>query len=339
MLKICANFSKFYYLRVLGIIRKVNNMSKIITTDNGQRYQTPGFGRTAGAVYAGTLANSLVAVGASTAIGIPCIRQMQKASQACDTVAIRSAIENAMQTTGLNDKGVRVIDVKTPTSSGTLFENLSKLFTREKTLEELHPENKKLVDALNNAMSAFERESILGKAQAEYFIKMFEYGDNACFLPKGNKIIVNIEKLGSSAFHEMGHAINRNMSTFWKGMQKLRMPMMITSGALSLLALCKRPKAEGEQPKNGFDKATTFIKNNVGKLVTLSFVPIIAEELKATSRGNKLAKQLLSPEIAKKVKTTNRYGAISYVATAVISGFSAFVANKVRDKIAHPKEV
>ena len=314
-------------------------MSKIITTDNGQHYQTPGFGKTAGAVYAGSAVGSLVTLGASTAIGIPCINRMQKTSQSCDTVELRSAIENAMQKTGLKDKGVEVIDVKKPASTGTLVENFTKLFSGEKTLEELHPENKKLINALNNAMSNFERESILGKAQAEYLTRMFEEGDNACFLPRGNKIIVNIEKLGASAFHEMGHAINRNMSTFWKGMQKMRLPMMITSGALSLLSLCKRPKAEGEQPKNGFDKATTFIKNNVGKLVTLSFVPIVAEELKATSRGNKLAKQLLSPEIAKKVRATNRYGAISYVTTAVIAGFSAFVANKVRDKIAHPKEV
>ena len=314
-------------------------MSKIITTDNGQHYQTSGFGKTAGAVYAGSAVGSLVTLGASTAIGIPCINRMQKVSQSCDTVEIRSAIEKAMQKTGLKDKGVEVIDVKTPASTGTLVENLSKLFNGEKTLEELHPENKKLVKALNNAMSKIERESVFGKAQAEYLTRMFEEGDNACFLPKSNKVIVNIEKLGLSAFHEMGHAINRNMSTFWKGMQKMRLPMMITSGVLSTVALFKRPKAEGEQPKNGFDKATTFIKNNVGKLVMLSFVPIITEELKATSRGNKLAKELLSPEIAKKVKVSNRFGAITYITTAAITGFSAFVANKVRDKIAHPKEV
>lgn len=314
-------------------------MSKIITTDNGQHYKTPGFGNTAGAVCAGSALGSLVSMGASTAIGIPCINRMQKASQSCDTVEIRSAIENAMQKTGLSGKGVQVIDVKTPVSTGTLVENLTKLFAGEKTLEELHPENKKLVSVLSNAMSEFERNSIFGKAQAEYLAKIFEEGENACFLPKGNKIIVNIEKLGSSAFHEMGHAINRNMSTFWKGMQKMRLPMLITSGALSTVALFKRPKAEGEKPKNGFDKATTFIKNNVGKLVTLSFVPIIAEELKASSRGNKLAKELLSPEIAKKVKVTNRYGAITYVTTAAVAGLSAFVANKVRDKIAHPEEV
>lgn len=314
-------------------------MSKIITTDNGQHYQTPGFGRTVGAVYAGSMVGSLVTLGASTAVGIPCINRMQKVSQSCDTVELRSVIENAMQKTGLKDKGVEVIDVKTPASTGTLVENLTKLFKGEKTLEELHPENKKLTNALNNAMGKFERESIWGKAQVEYLTRMFENGNNACFLPKGNKVIVNTEKLGLSAFHEMGHAINRNMSTFWKGMQKMRLPMMITSGVLSAVALCKCPKAEGEQSKNGFDKATTFIKNNVGKLVMLSFVPIITEELKATSRGNKLAKELLSPEIAKKVKVSNRFGAITYITTAAITGFSAFVANKVRDKIAHPKEV
>lgn len=319
-------------------------MSKIITTDNGQQYQTPGIGRTIGAVYAGSLAQCAVATGLPLAVSNPCVNKMKKLSQSSDTVEIRKAIDSAMQKTGLKDKGVEFIDVKTPTGriSDGLKENLSRLLSGEKTLEELHPENKKLASALKNEMSGYDSKSILGnirKFQTEYLTQMFEQGNNAAFLSKGNKVIVNTENLGLSAFHEMGHAINYNMSKFWKGMQKMRTPMMITSGTLGLVALIKRPKAEGEQPENAFDKATTFIKNNVGKLVTLSFVPIIAEELKASSRGNKLAKELLSPEMAKKVKMSNRFGAVTYIASAAISGLAAYTANLVRDKIAHPKEV
>ena len=199
------------------------------------------------------------------------------------------------------------------------------------------------MSALKDGMNDFMRDSTFGKIQTEKMIQMLEKGRNALFAPKnkrgGNKVIINIEKLGVATFHEIGHAMNHNMSKFWKSMQKMRMPMILTGGTLSLIALMKRPKAEGEEPRNAFDKTTTFIKNNVGKLVTLTFVPIIAEELKATSRGNKLAKELLSPETAKKVKTLNKFGAITYIASAGVSGLAAYVANIVRDAIAHPKEI
>lgn len=188
-------------------------------------------------------------------------------------------------------------------------------------------------------MPGWFRNTYLGKLYRKILQNTFEYGNNAAFFPKSNKIGVNIEKLGASTFHEMGHAINRHMSTFWKGMQKLRAPAMITGSVLSLTALIKRKKVEGEQPKNKFDKATTFIKNNVGKLVSLTFVPIVAEELMASYRGNKMAKSLLPAEMFKKIRKTNALGAITYISAGIGAGLAAFVASKVRDEIAEPKKV
>ena len=106
-----------------------------------------------------------------------------------------------------------------------------------------------------------------------------------------------------------------------------------------MIAICKRPKAEGEHPKGFFDKATTFIKNNVGKLSFAAMLPIVAEEAIATMRGNKLAKQLLSPENFKKVAKCNMYGAATYVLSAVAMGVGAWAANKVADKFLAPKKM
>ena len=78
-------------------------------------------------------------------------------------------------------------------------------------------------------------------------------------------------------------------------------------------------------------------KEHVGTLATLSMAPIVAEEIKATQRGNALAKKLLSPENYKKVVKTNRYGAATYIAAALAVGVGAYVANKVKDAIAKPK--
>ena len=164
-------------------------------------------------------------------------------------------------------------------------------------------------------------------------------GKNAGFNNLTNEVLINTEKLGVAGFHEIGHAINYNNSKFWSTMQKLRKPAMIIPSILTTIALFKRKKAEGEEPKGFFDKTTTFIKEHVGTLATLSMAPIVAEEIKATQRGNALAKKLLSPESYKKVVKSNKYGAATYIAAALAVGAGAYIANKVKDAIAKPKEI
>lgn len=66
-------------------------MVKIITNDNGQQYQTAGFGRTAGAICAGSMASGAI-TGMAQLVGMPCMNAMQKLSQNCDTVQLRNAV-------------------------------------------------------------------------------------------------------------------------------------------------------------------------------------------------------------------------------------------------------
>lgn len=114
---------------------------------------------------------------------------------------------------------------------------------------------------------------------------------------------------------------------------------LVVIPSLPIIAMCKRKKAEGEETTGPIDKVTTFIKENVGKLTTLAFIPVIAEEFKATARGNKIAKELLSPELASKVAKCNKMGGLTYVVLGISAGVGAFVANKIKDAIAKPKLV
>ena len=191
----------------------------------------------------------------------------------------------------------------------------------------------------NLALPKSLKNSRIGDVMSVGMARMLEQGRNAIFLPKTNEVAVNIEKLGTAAFHEMGHAVNYNFSKFWKGMQKLRIPCGIAGGLFGTVALLKRKKVEGEEPKGFFDKTTTFIKNNVGTLTLAAFAPIVAEELMATYRGNKMAKKVLSPELFQKVKASNRFGAMTYIAAGVGAALAAVVGSKVRDAIAKPKEI
>lgn len=316
-------------------------MTKIISTEYGD-YKKPGFIKTNVGIAAGSTAQSAVQLGAGLAMAKYLIPAMQKKSQSCDNVLLHQGVKDAFENSGLAQHGVEIIDVKQPAGVGR-FSLINLLKGKCELVDitdisKLPAENQRLQQKLIDAMPKYMKGAI-GDVYAGLIRNMTECGDNAFYLPKGKAIGVNIDKLGMAVFHEMGHAINHNCSIFWHGMQKLRTPMTIVSGVASTTALLKRKKVEGEEPKNAFDKASTFVKNNVGTIVTLSFVPIIAEELKATQRGNKLAEKVLSKEMFKKVKATNRFGALSYIAGAVLAGSTAVLASKVRDAVAKPKEI
>lgn len=298
-------------------------MSNIITTNDGTQYRTPSMLTTAGAVMVGSTAQSALSL-PMLPVSDFAIKKMNKLNANIDTVAITKGMNEALELSGLKVKGAKIFKYS-PKKDLSIGEIVSGFFEKMTKIVERNPKPTKPVQPvkiLNNLMK-----------------ELIKYGQNAGYNPDTNAVYINMKKMGTSAFHEMGHAINFNSSKFWKGMQVARLPLMILGGLIPTIALCKRKKVEGEEPKNVFDKVTTFIKENVGKLTTLTFVPIIAEELKATARGNKLAKQVLTPDLAKAVVKTNRYGALTYVLSAVGAGVAAYAANKVKDAIAKPEQI
>lgn len=67
-----------------------------ITTNNGTQYKTPSFWQTAGAIYAGATATSMIQ-SSSQIIGPHIIKGMQKANgQIKDKVELRNAINKAI---------------------------------------------------------------------------------------------------------------------------------------------------------------------------------------------------------------------------------------------------
>jgi hypothetical protein len=79
-------------------------------------------------------------------------------------------------------------------------------------------------------------------------------------------IMINTDKLGSAAFHEMGHALNASGS---KAMKALVIGRHISARFVPVIlaiGLLKSKKKDGEKPEGILDKTTTFIKNNAGKL-------------------------------------------------------------------------
>ena len=275
----------------------------IITTNDDRSYQTASRIKTAGAVLAGCGAYTATCLAQSSlAQYVP--DKISKISQSCDNATLNKGIDEAFDNFKLKTKDVKIKGVNENTRIDNPFENLPKWLQRQ-----LSP----IVDT--------------------------KEGKNAFYAPLAKEIYINKEKIGALAFHEMGHAVNHNFSKFGKVLQQLRFPCMTLGGLFGTVALLKRKKVEGEEPNGILDKTTTFIKNNVGKLTFGIFVPIVAEELMATYRGNKMAKKVLSPEMFKKIQLANKFGAVSYVTTALAMPLAAVAASKVRDAIAKPKEI
>lgn len=154
-----------------------------------------------------------------------------------------------------------------------------------------------------------------------------------------NTVAVNRDKLSLSTFHELGHAHNFNNSKFWKAMQNVRTPSLLLASAFALLpALTKDIKPKDGEELTTKEKINNGLRKASPALAFLSMTPMLLEEGKATLNGNKWAKELLSPDNFKKVAKSNRYGYISYLATAASFALMAFVAKGVKDKFTNKNE-
>ena len=165
----------------------------------------------------------------------------------------------------------------------------------------------------------------------------------ACFNRTSNKIFVNLKQSSYSIFHEIGHAINFHNSPFWKSVQKIKKPCFKLIPLPFIISLLTSKKTENDEHSTLLDKGTRFIKNNVGKLTFAISIPIIAEEISATLRGNYLAKKFADPQLYKKVSKINALGTSTYIAYGLVSGIAAYTGSKIRDFISeskslHPKQ-
>lgn len=244
---------------------------------------------------------SQIASLASAPAGLLAMNGMQNENKKLSEDAIKtinSSVDKFIETSGLRAKGVKVVDCKT---SGPAI-NLSGI--------------KDTLESISNPTYAASQ------------------GKNAFFNSTTNEVVFSRKKGATAAFHEIGHAINYNSSKFWKVMQCLRGPSMLIASSLAIFgAFSKEEVAEEGKELTKAQKAKNFTRKNIGAITTASMLPVVAEEIMASVRGCKWANSNLPKELAKKVRNTNIWGALSYTATALGLGFAAHIAVKVKDSI------
>ena len=295
-----------------------NNIKDNQNYTQEQNYKKPGAGAIIGGAIAGSAVSKLISLPHQfIAPGI--LNKMVKLSSSLtkdEFNKVEQAAADAIKNTGLKDKGVEIIKATSENS-----EQISQIMSGEvnRGIAKFLPKNaKKFLESM--------------------FTNQMKNGHNACYTFASKKIIMPEKDLALAFFHEAGHAMNANLSKVGKALQGCR-SLAILALPISMIALFKSKKAPDEKPKNNLDKATTFVKDNAGKLTFAAFLPTIIEEGLASIKGNKLAKELLSPELAKKVAKTNALGFSTYLMIASLSGIGICLGSKVKDKIASKKPI
>ena len=246
-----------------------------------------------------------------------------------DLAHIDQTAEKILEKTGLTAKGYKIIKVKP--------EDVNKI-----TNSFLNPANNKNMNPKTKICGKHEinsEQNYLKKLSIDFKKYIFQRkiskiadGKLASCSPGHRTILIPAKGRNLTVFHEIGHALNTHPNTINKLLKQshklslLRLPIILT-------ALCKNKKAPEEQPKGCLDKATTFIKNNAGKLVFATFIPLLFEEGLASIRGYQQAKKYLKPELAKKLPPAYALAFSTYLAGAIISGLGIHLGVKVRDAV------
>ena len=287
---------------------KINN--NIIVTQSGKKYEKPSI-----------LKNTIAILTANTVSGIVA-KEINKIPQRhfFNTINSIASIEKdyfaliadkIFENSGLQQKGIKLIDA--------IKEN-------EKEVNELWKKSYK-IDITKLPLTKNLHNQVFK-------------GYNALFDKKTKTILINKQKLSVALPHEIGHALNATGNGIGKILSKIRQPIARLGLIVFATALFKRKKVEGEETKGTFDKITTFIKDNCGKLTAFCFLPQIAEEALASKKGFNLIKN--STEInlhLNTVKKLNCAGLVSHMAMASIATLGVIVLSKIKDIITQPKEI
>jgi hypothetical protein len=313
----------FSALYILCDVEGVEMSLTVSQNVNSQQY-VPSTGSKVGGILAGGISASAgmtILQGIwSNGIVFPEMKKVAKNMTQEEVTSIRGAAFEMLKQTGLAEKGVKIIET-TPEGMELLKQQFRKWVDKSifyKTQSDIKKER--------------VTKQLINHPLIRQLVNMVKEGDNALYMSIGaNSVLIPADgKLCQTIFHELGHAMNFNLNKA----TKLRfhcVPLKFLSIPILLTGLFKTKK---EQPPQGtFDKTTTFIKENAGKLTFLAFLPLLVEEAAASIKGGKFAKKLLNPELAAKISATHKLAWSTYLLQATLTGLGAWLAVKLKDHI------
>lgn len=234
------------------------------------------------------------------------------------------AAQKAFKTSPLTNKKVKIVDINPNT-----FEKF-----KDKVIAEHFKPQSGEKDVAGKLLKKLEQKQ---KSKLEQSIRSISEGKNACYIPKMQTVALNSKKMAFSTFHELGHSINHASKGFAGKLHGCRNYFALLAPVLLFTSMLKKKKAKGDKPQGIWDKTTTFVKENCGKLMFACMIPTLAEEGLASINANKLAKNVLKPDLLKKMNKLNFKAWTSYLAGATIMSVCGALAVWIKDRVAQPE--
>lgn len=291
--------------------------NNVILTNDGKKYEKATLAKTTCAVLSANFANNAVK---KTGANISSALMKNLLDSKINPADFKEYAKKAFENSGLKEKGVKFIQAGNK---------------NEKEIAEMaEKELPKFLDKI-----PFVKNFVKNLTIGNMFLA--NEGMNAFYYAKGKNIFVNMDsKMAFSAFHEMGHGLMYNKKALGSILRGSRMLQPVIATATLLCTLLKREKVEGEEPKNAFDKATTFVKNNCAKITLLSYAPLLFDEALASIKGYNLAQATgLAKDKLKQLAKLQGKAFSTYAMLAMGATLGVKIASLVRDKITKPKEI
>jgi len=207
-------------------------------------------------------------------------------------------------------------------------------FNRVKDLSSLSKAEKFIADSIDKLKIPSKKIKELLKNQQILTYSAIQ-GKNAFFNKLTNEITYNKDKMPLPTFHEIGHAMNRYYSKTGNFLQHKKYFSNKYAGMVALLALFAPAKCSQKEnnQQSTEDKAIGKFRDYSGLIAAGISVPTVIEEGMASFKGNKLAKQLLNPDLYKKVKKNNLLGFATYATSAIITGLATYAGVELKNTV------
>lgn len=163
------------------------------------------------------------------------------------------------------------------------------------------------------------------------FAQQLKEGTNAYF-DGVSGVYINREISPNLLFHELGHAHNSKCSKISKKI----MPYYAKSQHIPFIIAIASLILSEEKPKDGkeltkFQKAKNIFRKTLPFIAAASSFPCLFEEGTATLKGNKWARNMLSPALAKKVVKGSKFGFLTYATVPIAAFLISFLGAKYKD--------
>ena len=263
--------------------------------------------------------------------------------QAEDGKQVHDAIKKMLIDSGLKDKGVRIKFLDSKIKELDSEKKFNKLI---KTLNE-----KIYIDEVKKGYNAFfsNKDYTLPKITVSEYMELVKSKNTELLKQKlketgvyikANSVVLSKDYLHSAGFHELGHAMNWNLSKIGRFLQKCRpisicAPMVL--GLYGAFSKKSKPKTENGELTTG-QKTNNFLRDNAGKLTFIAALPMLTEEGMATAKGHKYAKKLLNPKLAKKCLKVNMIAYTAYLLAATLGALATTCAVKIKNCAIEKKE-